>query len=353
MRIIDVFTYITLFNLPGAVNSATPPTTGGGSKGKRDAGRLRKGAGAKGKDAKAAEGKGGKGVARPRMVQPQTFLTFDDLSTGMKSERIGEYGGYVIEMPSSTNVLRVRSVWGDKCTDYYAGLEDRRVADRAFIRPALKRLKYSVCEEPLKAYSFEEYYDLRNVDYRPNKSTGIQSLVCTFNPRDPEIKRTITVARSSKYTGFDFFRDMKKRIKPGAPDAAKQQLECLSMLDQFIRIQNELAERYEVETGADISKLKLPEIAGMSVEAAARKEAREANTDETGSLGAGYIVLIIFGVLVALGGGYYGFTKCSSKGKETSTDEDRGEKRKRRSDKNRIPQDALTTVQVVGRPVPI
>ena len=350
MRISCFFACITLLNIPRVIYSAV-------SRQKKPAGNKPKVL-APANGGKGAKRNGGKGVdSRKKRIVTQQIKSFEDLRKDMdESAIIGKYDGLVLEMPKSTGVLRVRSVWSDLCADYYSGLQNSRAAASGNIKPALERLEYRVCEEPMAIYSYEEFYVLRDVTYRPDEVTGFQSLVCTFSPKDPENKnRIITVARYNKTKGWDFFfRKMKKRIKPGQQDSEKQLLECLSMLDQFIRLQNLLADRYGEETQEDVSKLKLHEIVGSNVEAIARKNADEENTDGASGLGAGYIVLIIFGVLVALGGGYYGFTKCSSKGKDASgDDQDRGEKRKRRSDKNRTPHDARTAVQVVGRPLPI
>jgi hypothetical protein len=312
-----------------------------------------------GKKGNAGVGKGNKGGKRAP-AKPLQLPNFDDLQRDMHlpSARIGKLNYYRMEMPASTHILRVRSKWGDECADYYKGLENSEVSAPYRIGKILEKLEYEVCEEPQEEYSFEEFYYAPVIDYRADEEAKKQSLVCTFQPKDPKIKRIITVARESALnTGFfsrpHLLRRMKRRLGEKR-DALAESKECLSMLDQYIRIQNSLADAYEEETGIDTSKLKIPEIVGASVTATAQRKADEENTDESSGLGAGYIVLIIFGVLVALGGGYYAFTKCSSKGQgEKNDDIERGEKRKRRGDRNRNNNPDARVVQVVGRPVPI
>ena len=351
---VPILAFVHISQLFTVVEASGKGEKGKPAKGKGKApGKIGDG-GKKGNAGGRKDKKGGKRAP----AKPAQHLNFADLEKDMDSPsaRIGKFKYYRMEMPASTHVLRVRSKWGDECADYYAGLENSEVSAPYRIEKILEKLDYEVCEEPQEEYSFEEFYYAPDQDYHADKEAGRQSLVCTFQPKDPKIKRIITVARESALnTGFfsrpHLLRRMKKRLGEKR-DAVAELKECLSMLDQYIRLQNTLAEIYEEETGIDTSKLKLPEIVGASVTAAAQRKADEENTDESSGLGAGYIVLIIFGVLVALGGGYYAFTKCSSKGQGEKNDE-RGEKRKRRSDRNRNNNPDARVVQVVGRPVPI
>ncbi len=346
----------------------------GAKKGKGKNGKPAKG---KGNDAakKGGNGKGKKGAAagagngakKAQKAQPKQrpLLNFEDLDKDMdlKSSRVGYHKWYRVEMPASTHVLRVRSKWGDECADYYAGLQNSEVSASWRIQPVLEELDYEVCEEPQEDYSFETYYSAPVMDYHADTSTAKQTLVCTFQQKGNDNPRTITVARASLVVTNILkprvFNRLRARLGTKR-NAEAESKECLSMLDHYIRIQNLLVEKYEQATGIEASKLRLPEISGANLKSEARRRADEENTDAASGLGAGYIVLIIFGVLVALGGAYFGYTKCTSSNKQESKnaetvedDVERGGKRKRRSDKNRNQSDNARVVQVVGRPVPI
>lgn len=356
MRIIGIFGFLALLNICNDINvlatdrvKGGKPGSIGGSKGDGNKGgkkeRSTKGAGP------AAKG------GRKAPVKRRTLPNFQALSAGMDEEnsKVGSFKGFFMEMPSRTRVLRVRTERGDECADYYSGLQNRQAASAWRLKQVLENLDYDVCEEPNEEYSFEEYYSEPVIQYQIHDDVDMQSLVCSFSTKNENRPhRTITVARTSKIGGTHLFRKMKKRIDPKKPDKEIQLRECLSMLDQFVRIQNKVAEKYASEAGLAVDNLMLDEIVGGMTSVEAKKKAEEEK--EGSGLGAGYIVLIIFGVLVALGGGYYAFTKCSSNGRDSSReskqeDIDRGEKRKRRSDKRQ--QDQRTVVQVVGRPVPI
>ena len=374
MRLIVFLPILALFHISDlitfvdAAGDGKNAKKGDGKKGDGKKGKPAKGKGngaaKKGGDGKAKKGGapvGGKGKARKAEPKRRPLLNFEDLDKDMdlKSSRVGYFKWFRVEMPASTHVLRVRSKWGDECADYYEGLQNREVSASWRIQPVLEALDYEVCSEPLEAYSFENDYTAPVMDYHGDESDAKQTLVCTFQQKSEE-KRTITVARASLLVVYRLKPRLMSRMRArlGSKRNAEAEVkECLSMLDNYIKIQNLLVDQYEESTGISAGKLRLPEIAGAQVKAIAQRQADEEHTDEASGLGAGYIVLIIFGVLVALGGAYYGYTKCTSKGQATSKDTaeeelERGGKRKRRSDRNRNQPDARV-VHVVGRPVPI
>jgi flagellar basal body-associated protein FliL len=91
------------------------------------------------------------------------------------------------------------------------------------------------------------------------------------------------------------------RIRLDKISSRKQKFECYALLKEFIAIQNRLN---QLHFGNSLDKSKI--LPGDQVE------------EKTGDgLGVGYILLIVFGVLAILGGGFYAYRTFTNRGNKT------------------------------------
>jgi hypothetical protein len=290
-------------------------------------------------------------------------------------ETIGHYGGVIgegakMELNSKHNHFRIgwedQSI-GDDCMDEYIGFENHEVMKPNWFIEGLEELDYKVCKAPEEAYTYLEFYKLNGHSLRtlPTDSKRMR-LECKFTVK--ETGRQFITARESLHSKSKFKRfiksgNMRSRIAFNKRDADAEVRECLSMLQNFITLQNWFVEKFETETNSNGEALRVPEITSSDVRIAVQSQADPAheNTSE-GGLGAGYIVLIVIGVIAVLVGGYLAFRHLKSSSAAKKGDRRRRSASRGRRDKeyqtegqnNGHEDDQRTVAQVrTGRPVPI
>lgn len=233
----------------------------------------------------------------------------------------------------------------ENCDDEFGDFDDESF-DVARLIDAMKDVEYVRCRAPEddEVFTYQDHYQLvqSNLIELDKKK---QRLECKFieiaeaseeeedkeeSESGVESKRKITLLRTGdkfdrasynfygketlKSFGGSYFN---MRVRMGNKINKNAQLtECLVLLDSFVKIQNRLN---EIHYGQDIDEsILLPEVSSLK------------KTEKKNGLEVGYILLIVFGALAALGGGYYAFHQYSNKSKK----EARRVKRRKASDRD-------------------
>ena len=217
----------------------------------------------------------------------------------------------------------------ENCDDGFIGFDEKSF-DVSNLKQALLDVGYERCRSPQGGYNFPDYKFLGSKLVETNDKKK-QQLKCAFSLADSddqkeddveeeeeeeeEAKKTekgeereIFLYRTGYKLGMNanikrFGSHFNARIRLDKISSRKQKLECYALLKEFIAIQNRLN---QLHFGNDLDKyLILP----------GAQAVQETNGD---GLGVGYILLIVFGVLAIIGGGFYAYRTFSKRGNKTS-----------------------------------
>ena len=219
----------------------------------------------------------------------------------------------------------------ENCDDGFIGFDEKSF-DVSNLKQALLDVGYVRCRSPQGGYNFPDYKFLGSMLVE-TKDKKKQQLKCAFSlansndqgedDEEEEEEEEEEEARKTEKeevreiflyrTGYKlrmmnanikrrFGSHFNVRIRLDKISSRKQKLECYAILKEFIAIQNRLN---QLHFRNDLNKSQI--LPGAQVE----------GTNGDG-LGVGYILLIVFGVLAILGGGFYAYRTFTKRGNKSS-----------------------------------
>ncbi len=234
----------------------------------------------------------------------------DDLKRGwfftdifIEDQKLG-HGKFLLRMAKVQKKRWVNTF--SECTEEYEGLESKTYK-RTEVKKVLKGMHFKLCRAPAPNWNLKKAYALKgDIEFEFNEDKRFMKIRCHYSQTGTN--RVITVSRKSMKRGVAYlYPAMWRRLKGSEGRvAAHEERECHLLLHNFIDMQNRMVREYMAKysdaENKDVTKLLMPEI----------ESSEDINKqDDTPSLGAGYIVLIIVSVLLVVGLTWFGLSKMS------------------------------------------
>ena len=216
--------------------------------------------------------------------------------------------------PSLMAKRRSYQKWRDDCQERFLGLPFDSVGSQIpKILDALNAIEYVPCQR-MGHLQTGANYDIRASTR--SDADGIVSIECRYTEK--ATGRRLGAIRTGKR---GFFKDgvFEKHIRKQEKSIVTNTNECIDMLPGLIYLDSKLVDLlYDPNVYANDS---------LKLEA---DDVKIVKTEKEEAIGAGYIVMIVLGVLILLGGTYYAYSEWSSSKPAPL----KNQKKQKRTDKN-------------------